>query len=1030
MNMPTIFTAFSLRRTALGALSLLMALCLVGEASAASAPFEQVSIVATVPTAVEPGSLDDEPGSNGEFTITREGTSGNQTVYFYIDGQVLHAADYNSEYAFSANVTYVTAAPATVNIDGTIFNYCWVTIPAGSKTVAFNIVPLHNERVLGAQVVTLRLVPRDVVLAQIQDPIQYNPNGTVSGSVTISERDLTVRIQASVPVGTESEAVVHPLNDLDANRRAVERVQWSQRTRPGDAPSPANRVTCPDYLDKNVMVAFSGRSGGVSYKVEYKVCGSPCTVYKDARPLASSIVSIDTWETKFGDGMGFIIDQPYAYPSYRTYQTIDSGQAPTVTTASWPKAYTVIKLSGTDAKISVGNYLWIGALLEANGGEGYKIIGINSTTNEYTLDRPIASSLMNGDQVKFKTAAGAAGFINDGNTANGATPKDLAFSVTQPNNIMKNDIADGVNAVFGQYIEVAGGNGLFTVGDKITLEGLTGKYVVTRVVDSSRGTIGLFVRGYENTVHYGIEKDMNDANGTKAINVITTFEVTMSANQTSPILVPPESNRIEYALVPTDDAAVQGSSQVAMRLIDNTDYSIRGSQVDTVVLADDDASADIEKLTDATRPDSGGIFRVSIHDRNGNAVVFPAGVDVPISFAINSNGTPGDQNTGTSFDYYVLPGQTTATPSRGLIVLKAGQPYIDLTAVPRNPPLNPDSVAVTVTLDNSVDYQLVSSASGSIRPSATVNILNRVGVVGVVATTKTAQESATVSTNGAFTFTISRDSGQNGAIGVNFKIDVGEKLPSYGRDYTLLDTTTVATGVEIPVEVKADGVYGAITIPGSGATTATIQVKPLNNNIAEGDLKVNLAVIRGVGYGIDSNHPSDTVTIRDAQPSLSITADVATVTEGGTGTFTIAYDGEQITGDLPFSYTVSVDGPAVAGTNFTITGTAILHSGLQHFSRLTLVTTDNDTIDANSIVRVTLGTPLSSAYTLNAIKPTAAAITILDAGAPDSPGQDKPTPGDIVNDSSSGGGCGLGGGLAAILGAMLLAMRLALRPRR
>ena len=140
-------------------------------------------------------------------------------------------------------------------------------------------------------------------------------------------------------------------------------------------------------------------------------------------------------------------------------------------------------------------------------------------------------------------------------------------------------------------------------------------------------------------------------------------------------------------------------------------------------------------------------------------------------------------------------------------------------------------------------------------------------------------------TNGTFTFTLDNPA-PAGGLTVNFNTTgSGATNPA---DYTFTTGTNLTALNATSFTVAA------------GQTTATLNVVPVDDAEVEGAETLNLNLVAGVGYGIDTDTGSAMVTLTDDDfPEVSITAGIIPTEAGPTiGTFAIALDTPAPTGGL------------------------------------------------------------------------------------------------------------------------------------
>ena len=230
-------------------------------------------------------------------------------------------------------------------------------------------------------------------------------------------------------------------------------------------------------------------------------------------------------------------------------------------------------------------------------------------------------------------------------------------------------------------------------------------------------------------------------------------------------------------------------------------------------------------------------------------------------------------------------------------VTEGGNAAFTLTATP--PP--PADLSVSVTVAVSGDYGIAGE-------SRTVTIPTTGSFTLTLATTGDATDepdgSVTVTVKDGAGYTVG--SSASGTVAVR---DDDEPLPEVtiaagtspvteGGDavFTLTASPLPASPLAVSVTVAASGDYGiagasrTVTIPTAGSFTLTLATA--DDATDEPDGSVTVTVNDGDGYTVGSS-ASGTVSIEDDDlppPAVSITADAASVTEGGKASFTVSAD--------------------------------------------------------------------------------------------------------------------------------------------
>ena len=191
------------------------------------------------------------------------------------------------------------------------------------------------------------------------------------------------------------------------------------------------------------------------------------------------------------------------------------------------------------------------------------------------------------------------------------------------------------------------------------------------------------------------------------------------------------------------------------------------------------------------------------------------------------------------------------------------------------------------------------------------------------------------------------------------------------------------TSSDYNLVVGAATLSGSVTIP-SGSTSVTIAVNTVNDSTAELSEPVTLTISPNSGYFVDSQAGSDTVTIADDEPIVTIEATDPDATEGSdNGVFKLT----RTTTSGTLAVNVAVTGAAVygAGSDYTATpgltissGTAsITFSAGSSTAFVTIVPVNDAAFEGDEAVTLTLN-PLST-YTKGS--PGNATVTIHDSEA-------------------------------------------------
>jgi hypothetical protein len=512
-----------------------------------------------------------------------------------------------------------------------------------------------------------------------------------------------------------------------------------------------------------------------------------------------------------------------------------------------------------------------------------------------------------------------------------------------------------------------GFDGIFR-GDVLNFAGDPAQYVALNDTDATTKQGPIQIRRYEGP---GVGSGLNTP--ITALTEVVTLITTPLTGTIAHFLIPAESTRVDYSIEPISDGLVEGAEDVTVTMVGDQDYAIRNPTQGTVTIADVDSLANVVLGSNAGKPSTSGSFIVTLSG------AFPIPITVPYTIAGSSTAVPG-------VDYVALSGSVT---------IPAGQTTGTIQVNPLNTPAN-GLTTLTISLNNTLDYKLVGSGSSGSNPSATLNITDSLGSVGIAATTPLAFENAVSPVPGAFTVTLNRNG--PGAVSVNYVV-TGSATP--GTRYTPLS--------------------GSVTIL-AGQNTAQIPVVPIDNQIADGNQNVVVTLASGQGYSVDPLAQSGQVTIVDDEPVVSVVRVSDAIEPSTAGVFQVGYPGSPA--GTPLNRTVVVNytfsGTAVAGTDFASSSTVTIPANA--LSAPVLIGPQGNASASGKTVTLTISS--STAYTVGSGSDT---LTILESPQATA-AQTKPVPGSIDTGKSSG--CGHGSGFATLIGLALLGLGLAVASLR
>ena len=379
-----------------------------------------------------------------------------------------------------------------------------------------------------------------------------------------------------------------------------------------------------------------------------------------------------------------------------------------------------------------------------------------------------------------------------------------------------------------------------------------------------------------------------------------------------------------------NDAIVEPTEWVTITLLNTNDSDVTvdtTSDSATVLIGDDDgAVASIVAIdADAGEPSNPGQFTLTLSQ--------PSATDTVVNFSVTGNATAGT-------DYVTLPSSVT-------ILAGETEALIDVNVLDQSLLEDNENVIVTLT---GTDNGLISVSV--IDNTATVTITDDdLATVSISANDDAAAEPGN---DGQFTVTMSQAS----------------------------DKDTI---VNLSIAGSADSADDYIAIPSSvtiaaGQTTAIIDVSAVNDTILEESetIVVTLTGTDDLDVTINPGAASDIVTLDDDDDAvISIAANDADAGEASNhGQFTVSMTNAA---DQNTVITYGVAGNAGAGSDYqSLTGTVTISAG-ETAATIDVTVIDNDILEDNETVVVTLGSITSGdAQATLSTTNFAAAVTITD----------------------------------------------------
>jgi hypothetical protein len=278
------------------------------------------------------------------------------------------------------------------------------------------------------------------------------------------------------------------------------------------------------------------------------------------------------------------------------------------------------------------------------------------------------------------------------------------------------------------------------------------------------------------------------------------------------VTIAPGTATAAVAIVPVDDALIEGAEGVQVSLQANPEYVVGIPSTAGLTIADNDLGAVTIEATQPMAREAGlqaGLFTLR---RTGDT-------SSPLTVRLAASGT------AVEADY---------EPVSPLLTFPAGAGELAVPITPRADNVVEGPEDLTVTIQPNLDYVVGAPAS------ATVTIADDPAVVRIIAAGPASSEAALQ----AGAFELSR-SGGNPAAPLSVALTIGGTATA-NRDYVVLS--------------------GVVSIPG-GLTSVTVPVTPLPDNLVEPDETVVLTIApAGGGTYVIGSPATATVTITDDPP--------------------------------------------------------------------------------------------------------------------------------------------------------------------
>jgi outer membrane protein OmpA-like peptidoglycan-associated protein len=390
-----------------------------------------------------------------------------------------------------------------------------------------------------------------------------------------------------------------------------------------------------------------------------------------------------------------------------------------------------------------------------------------------------------------------------------------------------------------------------------------------------------------------------------------------------PITIAAGATTGSAAITVVNDTVDEPDETVTMTLGTPTNATLGSTTAQTVTIQDDDPSPTVTfAAASASVGEAGGPLSLTLN------LSAPSQQAITIPFAVSGTAT-------ASIDYSI-----TASP----VVIGAGGTSATIVLTPIDDAIIEDDETVVVTLGTPIDATVGATSS------ETVTIIDNDGPMTVALTT-----AAQTASEGSGTVTVTVV-----APGVSSK-DVTVPFTLSGTATNLADYVSTASPLVIPA--------------GSGSATATLTL--LDDSLDEPDETVVITL------GLPTNATlgaivAQTVTVTDNDPApvVQLAAATQTVSEGA-GTVTItatlsAASGRDVT--VPFT----LGGTAQQPSDYTAGATSILIPAGSTSASATLTIVDDNVIEGDETVVVTLGTPVNATAGVVNVE----TITIIDNEGP------------------------------------------------
>ena len=464
----------------------------------------------------------------------------------------------------------------------------------------------------------------------------------------------------------------------------------------------------------------------------------------------------------------------------------------------------------------------------------------------------------------------------------------------------------------------------------------------------------------------------------------------------------PTTGSATLTLATTGDTTDEPDGSVTVTVTDGAGYTVGASASGSITIEDDDAPATTPDWTDyqtvvsylievRDNPKNTAVKGNPVHIAKWNRVLEAVGHDTGTGVApmaaseIHANAAQWPDSPFKAASVYLKSQEQQQEPA---VTVSAGTSPVTegadasftLTATP--PPAADLAVNVTVATDG--DYGITAgSRTVTIPPtgSATLTLATTGDTTdephGSVSVTVTDGDGYTVGSSASGSVTV-RDDDEPPPDTPAVTIAAGTSPVTEGGAATFTVTATPAPAADLPVAVTVTtaGDWGVtagsqtVTIDTTGSATLTLATT--GDATDEPDGSVTVTVTDGSGYTV-GDPASDTVAVRDDDvPVVTIAADAASVTEGGSASFTLTANPVPA---APLAVSVTV---ATAGDYGVTAGSQTVTIDTTGSATLTLATTDDTTDEPDGSATVTVQT--GSGYTVGT--PASGTVAVRDDDLP------------------------------------------------